>query len=392
MKALQQLFGSSSGSRIEAIESKSNRESPPPGLTDISNTTTPSPSSKYTMGSTDRSVAVAPPLLLNEQHDSTTSPLQQSSYRSEASAGSSVNIYSNRNNSTTATSATVKAQKLHSNLMRCQIRDPYNIYIVIRELGSGSMGSVQMVRVSLALLLLRILQCHMQSHVLTNLKISQTMSLLQVQKKTAAMGGSARKEFVVSMAIKPTKQIECCQCGPLLNNLSERMVKLLPGQKQNLVEAMPIPNPKTLFHQTSSLVDYSRDPIKQSTQYYALKSLHLNQCANAQLQKELRNEVAILKTLDHPHIARALETFEFQGSLYICLELCSGGDLYFRDPYTEYEAAQILYSLTSSVRYLHLHDIIHRDLKFENCMFASCDSPVEGKLAWWLFMVFLQCL
>jgi hypothetical protein len=44
-----------------------------------------------------------------------------------------------------ATTATVKSQKLHNNLMRCQTRDPYDIYVVLRELGSGSMGSVQMV-------------------------------------------------------------------------------------------------------------------------------------------------------------------------------------------------------------------------------------------------------
>ena len=187
------------------------------------------------------------------------------------------------------------------------------------------------------------------------------------------MGGSARKGFAQTafMTIKRPTQNHCSQTETLLlNKVSETIHEKSPTQTSNANA-----NAKTLFHRASSLVDST----KRSTQYYALKSLHLDQCSNEQLQKELQNEVEILKTLDHPHIARALETFEFQGSLYLCLELCSGGDLYSRDPYTEYQAAQILYSLTSAVRYLHAHGIIHRDLKYENCMFTSNFAPVEGE-------------
>ena len=127
-------------------------------------------------------------------------------------------------------------------------------------------------------------------------------------------------------------------------------------------------NPKTLNTRTSSLIDYDNSNHSNQERYYALKSLHLDRCTNHTLQNELRNEVAILKELDHAHIARALETFDFQGRLYICFELCSGGDLYARDPYTEEDAARILTSLLSAVAYLHSKGIVHRDLKFENIM------------------------
>jgi serine/threonine protein kinase len=43
--------------------------------------------------------------------------------------------------------------------------------------------------------------------------------------------------------------------------------------------------------------------------------------------------------------------------------LCSGGDLYVRDPYTELEAAEIVTDVLSAVAYLHSKGIIHRDLK-----------------------------
>jgi calcium-dependent protein kinase len=72
--------------------------------------------------------------------------------------------------------------------------------------------------------------------------------------------------------------------------------------------------------------------------------------------------VAILKELDHPNIVKAFETFDYKNRLFLVLELCSGGDLYQRDPYTESQAARITKSLLSAVSYLHEHQIVHRDL------------------------------
>lgn len=72
------------------------------------------------------------------------------------------------------------------------------------------------------------------------------------------------------------------------------------------------------------------------------------------------NEVEILKQLDHPNIVKAMETYDYNGRLFLVLELCSGGDLYTRDPYTEDEAARIVTSLLSAVAYLHENNIVHR--------------------------------
>jgi len=62
------------------------------------------------------------------------------------------------------------------------------------------------------------------------------------------------------------------------------------------------------------------------------------------------------------------------------MELCDGGDLYSRDPYTEREAARITASILSAVAYLHQRNITHRDLKYENCMFASNNPQAEVKV------------
>ena len=58
------------------------------------------------------------------------------------------------------------------------------------------------------------------------------------------------------------------------------------------------------------------------------------------------------------------------------MELCSGGDLYTRDPYTEDEAARIVGSIISAVSFMHDRQIVHRDIKYENILFAN-DSPMS---------------
>ena len=62
---------------------------------------------------------------------------------------------------------------------------------------------------------------------------------------------------------------------------------------------------------------------------------------------------------------RAIETFEQRNQIFIVMELCSGGDLYSRDPYKEEEAARIVSSILSAIAYMHSKNVAHRDLKYE---------------------------
>lgn len=125
---------------------------------------------------------------------------------------------------------------------------------------------------------------------------------------------------------------------------------------------------------TSSLSERKRHHID-----FALKSIQLERVSPTFVE-ELKNEIEILKTMDHPNIVRLHEVYYHKKQIYMILELCDGGDLYTRLPYTEKNAAYITGKLLSAVKYMHDHGIVHRDLKFENVMFENSSPEAEVKV------------
>eukprot|EP00980_Cylindrotheca_fusiformis_P022242 scaffold9153_cov121-Cylindrotheca_fusiformis.AAC.6 len=122
--------------------------------------------------------------------------------------------------------------------------------------------------------------------------------------------------------------------------------------------------------------------LRASEVRYALKSIQVDRVSDS-LLKELRNEIDILKVMDHPNIIRAYEYFENKRQFYLVLELCEGGDLYAKGPYTEMKARRFRFSDVnppdSHLNSMHDHGVVHRDLKFENVMFEhkGDDSPIK---------------
>lgn len=87
------------------------------------------------------------------------------------------------------------------------------------------------------------------------------------------------------------------------------------------------------------------------------------------------NEIAILKTVDHPNVVKLFECFYDSNYYYMIEEYCSGGDLYDyikrQRNFSEKKAANIIYQLLSSINHLHSKKIVHRDLKPENIVFIE---------------------
>lgn len=110
----------------------------------------------------------------------------------------------------------------------------------------------------------------------------------------------------------------------------------------------------------------------QKEQHYALKMID-TRLVNDEFLREMKNEIDIFRSMDHPNILKAYETFHKKQEISIVMELCTGGDLYKRLPYSERQAANIMTKLLSAVAYMHSKRIIHRDCKFESYLRIPCN-------------------
>lgn len=98
------------------------------------------------------------------------------------------------------------------------------------------------------------------------------------------------------------------------------------------------------------------------SEVYALKSIQLR-LVEAKYLDELRNEIAVLRSLDHPNIVKAYEVYETRRNIYVLMEYCSGGDLYAKAPYVEKDVACIISQICSAISHMHNNGVVHRDLK-----------------------------
>lgn len=95
-----------------------------------------------------------------------------------------------------------------------------------------------------------------------------------------------------------------------------------------------------------------------------------------------KNEVAILKSLNHPNIIQYHDSFLRNGSLYIVTEYANKGTLYdfiakskptrFRPQVVMNLFCQILMGLN----HIHSRKVIHRDLKSENIFLTGLQGDV----------------
>ena len=95
-------------------------------------------------------------------------------------------------------------------------------------------------------------------------------------------------------------------------------------------------------------------------------------------EKEILNEINILRTMDHPNILKIFEFYSNNQQYCIVTELCQGGELFQqiidKGPFNERYSAYVMYQLFSAVNYCHKMQIVHRDLKPENILIVGKDS------------------
>ncbi len=94
-------------------------------------------------------------------------------------------------------------------------------------------------------------------------------------------------------------------------------------------------------------------------------------------EENLRREVEILMTLNHPNIVKVLDFYQEEQYFYVVLEHMSGGELFDRlmekAVYTEGEARDLAIVLLNAIKYCHDRDIVHRYAH----VFRIASVPIE---------------
>ena len=98
--------------------------------------------------------------------------------------------------------------------------------------------------------------------------------------------------------------------------------------------------------------------------------------ANLLSDGEIKDEIEILKKLDHPDIVRIIESFNTRNSYILITEYCEEGELFdqVKNQLSETQIAVIFRQLLSGLAYLHSNNIVHRDLKLENILIHEIEK------------------
>uniref|UniRef100_A0A8D0NP57 non-specific serine/threonine protein kinase n=1 Tax=Sus scrofa TaxID=9823 RepID=A0A8D0NP57_PIG len=114
---------------------------------------------------------------------------------------------------------------------------------------------------------------------------------------------------------------------------------------------------------------------------YVIKEINISRMSNKE-REESRREVAVLANMKHPNIVQYRESFEENGSLYIVMDYCEGGDLFKRINAQKgilFQEDQILdwfVQICLALKHVHDRKILHRDIKSQN-IFLTKDGTVQ---------------
>mmetsp|Transcript_6309 Transcript_6309/g.17671 ORF Transcript_6309/g.17671 Transcript_6309/m.17671 type:complete len:590 (-) Transcript_6309:90-1859(-) len=114
---------------------------------------------------------------------------------------------------------------------------------------------------------------------------------------------------------------------------------------------------------------------------FAMKTIHVGRVEKVDLDA-LKNEIELLRTLDHPNIIHMHEVLYSKRRIHMIMELCNGGYLSKSGcaRFQEGRCCFIFKQILQGLAYLHAKGISHNDLKAENVVFVDDSLYSEVRL------------
>ena len=115
----------------------------------------------------------------------------------------------------------------------------------------------------------------------------------------------------------------------------------------------------------------------------ALKEISKDSICDPENEEEIRNEIEVLKNLDHPNIMKIFEFFEDENNMYLINEYCDGVDIAgLMDKFglfPEFHLKYVMFQVFLAISFLHSNKVVHGDIKRENIAYV-CLIMIRKKL------------
>jgi len=218
-----------------------------------------------------------------------------------------------------------------------------------------------------------------------NTQLSQHDSNLKIE-----VNKSNRKKSINQFKNSSLESFPLNEIGPSFNvNVKQ------PKQVYSLSK-IPISTKNVILQQTCNPLDYY-DNIKkigkgtfgtvykvmhkQSGVIRAMKVISKNKLKYGFTDEDIIQEINILTKLEHPHIIKVYEFYNYQKHYYIINEFCNEGDLSEKlatlTRFPEFFVKILMIQIFNAVLYLHKKCVFHGDLKLENIMIDSLTNNEE---------------
>jgi serine/threonine protein kinase len=197
-------------------------------------------------------------------------------------------------------------------------------------------------------------------------------------ERAARLASSCKDDAELRISVESLLAFDQRTEDPLLNAIGEAAESLLEEHQDRLLGTRigPYRVVSILGHGGMSTVYRGERDDSQYQQTVAIKVLH-HATLHPRLRSRLHSERHILATLDHPSIARLIDSGDLQdGTPYLVMEHVDGESIdVYCDSRTLFvrERLELFVQVCGAVQYAHRNLVVHRDIKAGN-IFVTGDG------------------